>query len=74
MALYSLFHELFKLGESKERIKKMLDSIMILGSKDIVEEVKKEHNDPNMHTRSPDYRVSKQNPYGANSWMFKGLK
>ena len=73
MALYSLFHELFKLGESKDRIKKMLDSIMVLGSKDIVEEVKR-NNDPNMHTRSPDYRVSKQNPYGANSWMFNGLK
>ena len=74
MALYSLFHELFKLGESKEKTKKMLDAIMILGSEDIIEKVKKDHNDPNMHTRTPDYRVSKQNPYGANSWLFNGLK
>ncbi len=74
MALYSLFHELFKMSESKERIKKMLDAIMILGSKDIIEEVKSEYDKNNILTRTPDYRVTKTNPHGANSWLFNGLK
>lgn len=74
MALYSLFHELFKMVESKEKIKKMMDAMIMLEHNDIIKEVKKDHNDQNMHTRTPDYRVSKNNPYGANSWLFDGLK
>lgn len=73
MALYSLFHELFKLGENKEKVKKMLDAMMILGHNDIIEKVKR-GDDPNMTTRTPDYRVSKKNPYGSNSWLFNNLK
>lgn len=74
MALYSLFHELYKVGESKERIKKMLDAIMILGSDEIIEEVEKDKSNHNVITRTPDYRVSRTNPHGANSWLFDGLK
>ena len=74
MALYSLFHELFKMAESKERIKKMLDAIMILGSDEIVEKVKKDKDKNNVLTRTPDYRVTRTNPHGANSWLFQGLK
>jgi len=74
MALYSLFHELFKMVESKERIKKMLDAIIVLGSDVIVEDVKKEKDKHNVLTRTPDYRVTRTNPNGANSWLFDGLK
>jgi hypothetical protein len=73
MALYSLFHDLFKMGENKEKIKKMLDSFIVLGNDDIVEEVPKDTGDPNMHTRNPDFRVTKNHPHGANAWLFKGL-
>lgn len=75
MALYSLYHELFKIGESKNKTLKMLDAYMRLGHNDIVEKVNKPVNDPtNQNTRTPDFRVTKNNPYGANAWLFKGLK
>ena len=73
MLLYSIYHELFKMSDSKEKIKKMLDSMIVLGSNDVIEKVIKE-NDPNMSTRTPDYRIIKNNPYGANNWLFNGLK
>lgn len=74
MALYSLFHELFKMGENVEKIKKMLDAFIVLTNNDIVEEVKINHNEANLNTKTPDFRVSRNNPYGANSWLFNGLK
>ena len=73
MALYSLFHELFKMGENKEKVKKMLDAMMVLGHNDIVEEIKKNPNDYN-NTKTPDFRVTKNNPHGANAWLFNGLR
>lgn len=75
MALYSLFHELFKIGESKSKTMKMLDAFIKLGHNEIVEKVKKPMSNPNDETsKTPDFRVTKRNPYGANAWMFSGLK
>lgn len=73
MALYSLFHDLFKLNDSNEKIKKMLDAVMILGNDDIIEK-NNSQDDTNLNSRTPDFRVNKNNPYGANSWLFNGLK
>lgn len=73
MALYSIFHDLFKLGENKEKIKKMLDAIVILGHGEIMEEVKKTTGDPNMHTKTPDFRVTPNTPHGSHSWLFNNL-
>ena len=56
----------------KEKIKKMLDAIVILEHNDIIEKVEKS-GDPNMHTKTPDFRVSKNSPHGSHSWLFNGL-
>ena len=54
----------------------MLDAITILGNNDIIKEVPPENRGRNDidNTRTPDFRVTKTSPYGANAWLFDGLK
>lgn len=73
MALYSLFHQLFKMSDNKEKIKKMLDAFVILQHGQITEESKVKKPDPNLNTRTPDFNVSRTNPNASHSWLFDGL-
>lgn len=79
LGLYVIDFEYSKYKTDPERTKKMLDAIVVIGSDDLdTVEMKrkkeKELNEYNKNTKSPDYRVSRNNPYGANSWLFKGIK
>lgn len=63
-----------------ERDKKILDAMLKITStsRTNINEIKKNEeknfNEKNKTTKSPDFRVSRNNPYGANSWLFSGLK
>jgi hypothetical protein len=56
-----------------EKTKKVLDAFLKLNSDEIIEKKEMPVHNKSQETRIPDYRVSRTNPYGANSWLFKGL-
>ena len=57
----------------QSKTKKMLDAMLKVSGDEVIEKTDKKDNSVN-NTRNPDYRVTKQNPYGGNSWLFAGLK
>jgi hypothetical protein len=69
MGVFIVFQGMFETGDSKDRIKKMLDAMTKIDNNTTIIKEKKNNND----TRTPDHRTSPNNPYGGNSWMFQGL-
>jgi hypothetical protein len=69
IGLFVINRELLFIGDSVSRTKKMLDAIIMVSANEKVEK-----KDPNLNTRTPDFRVTRENPYGANSWLFQGMK
>ena len=70
MGLFILNNNMFKLNDSIRKTKKILDAFLKLNHNEIVEKVVKPDN-KNKDSRIQDFRVSRTNPYGANSWLFK---
>lgn len=74
MLLYILNYQMFNLGDSKEKVKKTLDALLSVNTpKNERPSEKQKHQERNATSRVPDYRSSKQSPYGGHSWLFKGL-
>lgn len=67
MGLYVINCEMHKDINNTERIKSMLNAILVVNDNSNVlpEEPK--------HGYTDDFNVNVHNPYGANSWLFKGL-
>jgi hypothetical protein len=72
-AIYVVNYQMTNFKKSQSKTKKMLDAYMKLEGDEVVEKVNKRDN-PNSNTRTPDYRITKRNPYGSNAWLFAGLK
>lgn len=76
LGLYVINFDLAKYKTDPERDKKMIDSIIVVTSNNQQlnhEKKLEEFNNRNNNTKTPDYRVSRHNPYGANAWLFKNL-
>jgi hypothetical protein len=72
-AIYVVNYQMTNSATQKSKTKKMLDAMMKLNGDETVEKVEKKDSG-NTDTRTPDYRVTKRNPYGANGWLFAGIK
>ena len=71
--IYVVNYQMRNFKNSQSKTKKMLDAFLKLEGDDVVEK-KMAKSKKNANTRTPDYSVSRTNPYGANDWLFKGLK
>lgn len=72
-AIYVVNYQMQNAAGQKSKTKKMLDAMLKLSGDETI--VKSEQKDnPNNNTKTPDYRVTKRNPYGGNSWLFAGMK
>lgn len=73
IGMYVLNFDMDSFGFDNEKTKKVLDAFLKLNNDEIIaEDVNKKHN-KTLNTQRPDFRVSRNNPYGANAWLFKGL-
>lgn len=79
MALYCVFHSLFNLEESKEKTKKMLDSIMKVNGNNYDNNDEKDNVNNNNNTNyneSKNREISnraRNSPYYQHNWLFAGL-
>lgn len=67
IGIYVISFDLFKTQQNTEKLKKMIDAIMVVGSNDHIpsDEIKKREMDDVRHHA---------NPYGQHSWLFKNLR
>ena len=72
-AIYVVNYQMSNAKGQKSKTKKMLDAMIKVHGDEVIEKVEKK-DEKNKDTRTPDYTVSKRNPYGSNAWMFAGLK
>ena len=72
-AIYVVNYQMQNSSKQKSKTKKMLDAMIKLQGEETIEKVVRKDSG-NTDTRTPDYRVTKRNPYGGNSWLFAGLK
>ena len=70
--IYVVNYQMTNMKHAQSKTKKMLDAMVKLGNKDIIVKVDKKNE--NLNSKSPNFRVGKTSPYGANSWLFSGLK
>ena len=69
IGIYVIGFDLFKSQQNTDKLKKMLDAIMVVNNADNVrqeDEIKRRETD--------DVRPHTANPYGQHSWLFKNLK
>lgn len=67
IGLYVINCEMGKNEQNTERIKSMLNAILMVNDKDYLRP------DETKHGLPEDYRVTRHNPYASHSWMFQGL-
>ena len=72
-AIYVVNYQMQNAAGQKSKTKKMLDAMIKLEGNETIEKVEKKDNHNNQ-TRTPDYRVTRRNPYGNNGWLFAGMK
>lgn len=75
--IYVANFEFKKYTGNPDRDKKILNAMLSVmnNTKSISNEKLIENNNKkNKTTRTPEYRVTRNNPYGSNSWLFKNLK
>ena len=72
-AIYIVNYQMNNAASQRSKTKKMLDAMLKVSGDEVIEKKPKKDN-KNNETRTPDYTVSKRNPYGSNAWMFAGLK
>lgn len=67
IGIYVISFDLFKSQQNTDKLKAMLDSIMVVGAEGAQpDEIKRRE--------AMDVRPHSANPYGQHSWMFKNLK
>ena len=74
IGIYVMNFELKKFFTDPEKIKKMLDSMMKIGSNMVLKKEIKQINTikDNVETKTT-YVVERKNPYGQHAWLFNGL-
>jgi hypothetical protein len=72
-AIYVVNYQMHHALNQKSKTKKMLDAMLKVQGNETIEKVEKKDG-TNKDTRTPDYRITKRNPYGSNDWLFAGLK
>jgi hypothetical protein len=73
VGVYVLNFDMDSYGFDKEKTKKILDAFMKLNNDEIVIKQEKDKYNNTLDSKRPDFRVSRNNPYGANAWLFNGL-
>ena len=71
--VYVVNYQMTNFKNSQAKTKKMLDAYLKLeGDQVMVKVINTENRSES--TRTPDYRVTRNNPYGANAWLFKNWR
>jgi hypothetical protein len=76
LGIYVVNFDFDKYQSDPERDKKIISAMIKITSNDTIKTLKEEEkklNENNKKTRVPEFRVTRNNPYGANAWLFKGL-
>jgi hypothetical protein len=72
-AMYVVNYQMNNSRSQLSKTKKMLDAMLKVVGSDVTRYENKKEN-PNKNTKTPDFRTNQRNPYGSNSWLFKGLE
>ncbi len=67
IGLYVINCEMYKDVDNSDRIKSMLNAIMV------VNDTSNFNNNELKHRETDDFRIHRDNPYATNSWLFQGL-